>query len=388
MDKSSSSCASPTLGASFHLTHHCNLRCTYCYTGEKKHIPMSLKIADAGVDFLFHEARKNGITRLDVTFFGGEPLLEKELLFHIADRFISEKENMDVSFKMSTNGTLLTQKMMQDLMGRKIFTSLSLDGKPDTHNRHRPDAGGKGSYHKVENAIEIMLKYNPCTNVTCVITPDSAHEICESVDWIFNRGFRFITLTLDYSADWNIKSMKAMELSYKKLAKWYEEKINQNERFYLSAFDERIRTHTLPPLENHERCLIGQRQFSIAPDGELYPCIQFVTTEKLPEFMIGHVLHGFNENCRSYFTEASEKEKPECGGCALKKRCSSWCACVNYMSTGSIEKASPVICHYERMLLPIVDKMANRLWRKRNRLFVHKHYNPAYPIISHLEITV
>jgi len=55
------------------------------------------------------------------------------------------------------------------------------------------------------------------------------------------------------------------------------------------------------------------------------------------------------------------------------------------MSTGTIQKASPVVCHHERILMPIVDEVANRLWKKRSRMFVHKHYNEDYPIISHLE---
>ena len=349
---------------------------------------MSRQIADAGVDFVFSEARKNEVQKLEITFFGGEPLLEKALLFHIADRFIAEAGNSGLSFRMSTNGTLLDERTMQELMHRRIFVSLSLDGRPETHDRNRPDAGGKGSYHKVEKAIGILLKYNPCTNVTCVISPETAGEVAQSVDWIFNKGFRFITLTLDYSADWTMEDMAVLEKSCHELADWYEQKMRQNERFYLSAFDERIQTHTLPPLEPHERCMAGHRQFSIAPDGELYPCIQFVTTEKVPEFMIGHVLHGFDENCRSHLSCASERQKPECAGCALQGRCSSWCSCINFASTGSIERVSPVVCHYERMLLPIVDKMANRLWRKRNRMFVHKHYNPVYPVISHLELTI
>ena len=56
------------------------------------------------------------------------------------------------------------------------------------------------------------------------------------------------------------------------------------------------------------------------------------------------------------------------------------------MSTGSIEKASPIVCHHERLLMPIADKVANRLWKKRSQLFIHKHYNPLYPVISHLEL--
>ena len=349
---------------------------------------MSRSTADKGVDFVFAEARKNGITKLDICFFGGEPLLEADLLFHLADRFIAEKEEMELSFKMSTNGSLLTPERMTALMERKIFVSISLDGRPELNDRQRPNAAGKGSSKQTIKAAKLLLKANPCANVTCVITPESAGEVAESVDYIFNMGFRFITTTLDYSADWTMANMKVLAQSYHRLADWYMLKMKANERFYLSSFDERIQTHTLPPIAPNERCLIGIRQFSIAPNGALYPCIQFVTTETIPEFIIGHVTHGFNEECRNYIAQTSEKKKPECAGCALESRCSSWCACINYMSTGTIQKVSPVVCQHERILMPIVDKMANKLWHKRSRMFVHKHYNPIYPIVSHLEMMI
>ncbi len=381
------SCAPNTISVSFHLTHHCNLRCTYCYTGEKLHIPMSKETADKGVDFVLAEAKREGIKQVDVVFFGGEPLLEKDLLFYVADRFIQEKEDLGVSFKMSTNGLLLTDAVLSELMKRKVFISLSIDGTPEIQNTQRPDAGGNGSARKVEKAAYRLLKVNPCANVTCVLTPKSAAQVDESVDYIFDLGFRFITITLDYSATWERKHFDAFGPALKRLSKWYETKIKAQERFYLSCFDERIQTRTLKPIEAEERCMLGHRQFAIAPNGELYPCIQFVTTEGLPQFMIGHVNEGFSEQSRHYFLHHSEKEKEECSGCALNSRCSSWCACINYADTGSIEEASPVVCEYERMIMPIADKLANRLWKQRNRLFIHKQYNPLYPVIAHLEIT-
>jgi uncharacterized protein len=347
---------------------------------------MSKDIADIGIDFTLSEAKKHQLSYLDITFFGGEPLLEKELLFHIADRFIAESGDLELNFKMSTNGTLLTDQLLDELMKRKVFISLSVDGHPELHDRQRINAAGKGTSKLVQKAAKRLLKVNPAANVTVVIIPTSADSLTKAVDYLYEEGFRYITLTLDYSADWTLSSMKVLEKSYRELAKWYEQKMKSQERFYLSCFDERIKSRTQAPLEPHERCLIGYRQFSIAPDGELYPCIQFVTTEKLPEFMLGHVRSGFSEEARHYFAFHAEKEKKECAGCALLERCSSWCACINYQSTGSIEKASPIVCHHEQMLMPIVDKVANRLWKKREMMFVHKHYNPIYPIVSHLEI--
>lgn len=375
-----------TLSATFHLTHHCNLRCTYCYTGEKLPLAMNHDTIDQSIQFIESELIKLGTNKVYITFFGGEPLIEKEKIFYIIDAF-SLKTKLEVSYRMSTNGTMLSEGLMQKLYALGVFVSLSIDGHPDVHDRHRIDAGGKPTSHKVEKAAAIMLKYNPATNVTCVFMPDTAAQLCESVDYIFNLGFRYITTTLDYSADWQEQDFKVLKKSYKKLANWYIDKMQNNERFYLSFFDERIRSRTYKPIAAHERCQIGTKQFSIAPNGELYPCIQFVKTESLPEFMIGHVSNGFDKACQNHLNNLSEKEKPECKGCKLESRCSKWCSCINFMSTGRIDKASPIVCYNEKILIEIVDKTADKLWKKRNNPFIHKHYNENYPIISHFEIT-
>lgn len=349
---------------------------------------MSREIVDASITFLLEEAKKRKCERLDITFFGGEPLLEKDHIFYITDTLEEKAAHLRINYKMSTNGTLITEPLMAQLMARRIFTSLSLDGPPSIHDKHRPQAGGQSSSRKTIEAAKIMLRHNPCTSASCVISPDTAMHLADSVDYLFNLGFRYLITTLDYSADWTTKDFKTLKKSYQQLADWYESKMLANERFYLSFFDERIRTRTFKPITAHERCHIGSRQFSIAPDGALYPCIQFVTTEGLPEYMIGHVSHGFDEACQAYITHCSEKEKSECNGCALEERCSKWCSCINFMSTGSIEKASPVVCYNEQVLMEIVDRTADRLWKKRLPLFIHKHYNPDYPIIAHMELNL
>ena len=378
---------SAVLSATFHLTHQCNLRCLYCYTGEKIHKPMTKETADAAVNFVLEQAQKQDAEYLDITFFGGEPLIELDLLLYIADALVEKcPPQKTLSFKLSTNGTLLNTKAILALNKRKIYVSLSVDGRPELQDHQRPNAAGKGSSKAVDKAISLLLASNPCANVTAVLTPYSAGEAAETLDWLYEKGFRYFNLTLDYSADWSMEDMRRLEQSYKKIGSRYEKKMIEGKRFYLSCFDERIQSHTKAPPTTEERCFLGYRQFSVAPDGALYPCIQFVTTEGVPEFMIGHVHHGgFDEACRKHINGCSEAPKAECAGCALQSRCASWCACINYASTGTVTKASPVVCYHEQVLLPIVDGIANRLWRKRNPMFLHKHYNENYAYIDYLE---
>ena len=191
-----------TLGATFHLTHHCNLRCSYCYTGEKLAISMSRETVDAAIDFILAEAEKRQCERLDITFFGGEPLLEKIHIFYIAETLAERAAHLRITYKLSTNGTLITEQLMQQLMEHRIFTSLSLDGPPNVHDSHRPQAGGQPSSRNALKAAKIMLEYNPCTSVSCVVSPNTAAYLADSVDYLYQLGFRYLVTTLDYSADW------------------------------------------------------------------------------------------------------------------------------------------------------------------------------------------
>ncbi|MEM7040959.1 MAG: SPASM domain-containing protein, partial [Bacteroidota bacterium] len=269
---------------------------------------------------------------------------------------------------------------------RNIFVSISLDGEPELHDAQRPNAGGKGSWKAVEAGIERLLAWNPVANVTCVITPESAERVHESVPWIYDLGFRFITTALDYRSDWTQDALDRLRKSYTRLGKWYEARMRSGEHFYLSCFDDRIQSRTRAPLAPTERCSIGYKQFSITPEGELYPCIQFVTTERIPEFRIGDLTHGFDESYRARMACSTKVDDDDCAGCALSERCNNWCACVNYQSTGRIDQVSPVVCLHEQLLIEVADRVGNRLWKRREKMFLQKHYDPVYSILAHADL--
>ncbi|MDP6116331.1 MAG: radical SAM protein [Planctomycetota bacterium] len=374
-----------TLSVTFHLTHSCNLRCTYCYTGEKSGKGMTRETADRAVDFAIEEARAQGAQHLEVVFFGGEPLMRMELLCYIADETTRRASDLRVSFKLSTNGLLLTEDKIRELSARQIYISISIDGAPEVQDAQRPNLLGEGTSSKLSEVIERLLEWNPCTNVTCVVTPWSAGSLDESVMWLFEQGFAYVSPALDYSAPWTPADLARLELSLRRLADWYVENTLDGMKFYLSCFDERIQTWTKGPLQTRERCSIGIRQFSIAPSGRLYPCVQFVRDDADSGMVIGDIHSGFDEEKRMEVNCQSEAEKPECDGCTLHSRCSSWCACVNWQSTGHIDRASPLVCQYEQVLMPIADDVGKRLWKQRNPNFVHKHYNPAFPVLSFAE---
>lgn len=369
----------------FHITHDCNMRCGYCYAGKKLKESMSDEIVEHSLDMIEREVKSKAINKLVVAFLGGEPLMEKELLYSIQDR-LKERigKETKIVYQLSTNGLLLTDKLMKELTERNTLISLSLDGTPETMLKQRPLINNADYSERMERAIKSVLKYNRFTNAFCVITPQSAANLYDNITWIYDQGLKFINTTLDYSAGWTTQDFELLGKEYKRLAKWYSSKADEVEHFYLSCFDERIQSRTKSPVACEMKCSLGKNQLSIAPDGSIFPCMQFVKPkhEADEEFVLGNVNRGIEGKKLKEIQAQAVFEKPECNGCELKSRCSVWCSCINYASTRTITKASPVACYHEKTLIPIVDEMANELWKQRNQLFLQKHYNPLYSFVA------
>lgn len=369
----------------FNLTHNCNLRCHYCYSGQKSEKSMDTEKADQAIDFVLAEASKMQISQLDIIFFGGEPLLKQDLIYYICDRFAKLAPDLKVTFSLSTNGTLLNSFNIQKLIEKEIYISISIDGPPYIQDKQRLQKNGVGTSGILQEVIPELLRWNPCTNCRCVVTPFSAGSVARIIKWLAEQGFSYITTALDYSADWTRQSLYSLEHSLKELADWYCRRMQDGDSFYISCFDERISTRTKEPLQCSERCAIGLKQYSIAPSGRLYPCVQFVSDDKSDKYVIGDIWNGFDQVKRYSIFNSSEKEKEECQDCKIKDRCSSWCACANWSSTGNIGAVSPVVCEYERIIIPIADSIGDKLWNKRSSSFIHKFYSPVFPVLNFAE---
>lgn len=377
--------SSRKLSVTFHLTHDCNLRCPYCYTGAKVGRHMTDEVATRAVDFSLAEARRQQADHLEIVFFGGEPLMRLQQLCDVADQFLERAEGLRLSFKLSTNGLLLNETTRRALAKRKVYVSVSLDGDPATQEQQRPTPNGRPYADQLAQMIPEWLEWNPCMNVTTVVTPAVADRLDQSVGWLVRQGFSYISIALDFSADWSAASMGRLEKSLNRLAETYVRWHRDGRKVFVSCFDSRIQSH-IRSNETQCACSFGLREFSIAPSGRLYPCVQFVGDDiGDSQYRIGDILTGFDETSRHSLHRQAKGEKSECGDCSLSGRCSKWCACINWTSTGRLDLASPALCHYEQMLIPIADRIATELFKKRNAHFIHRHYNPSYPVLDFVE---
>ncbi|MDP8206212.1 MAG: radical SAM protein [Candidatus Electryonea clarkiae] len=372
----------PIQSAALFLTQNCNLRCAYCYTGEKKNLPMTLETAQQAIDFLHEHSEK----QCNITFLGGEPLLEFKLLCNIA-RYSRDKYGRYFNFRLSTNGTLLTKKVLSFFREHRIYFALSIDGNRKQHDSQRKFANNRGSYDTIMDNLDDIFEFNPYTMAVSVITPETVNHVSAGAKSLFAEGFRYVLQTLDYSADWKKEHLKTLKEQYTILAEYYYHKLMDGKKIHYGPFDERIRTWAQKPYQKGDLCDIANTHIAVAPSGRLYPCVQFIGEDraKWKDNSIGDVFSGFDNDRRISYIEDNYREKQSCKGCALDGRCANFCGCVNWQATGNVDQVPPIICEHERMLMPIADRLANRLWKRNSSLFKRKFYQKIFPFSSYIE---
>ena len=212
------------------------------------------------------------------------------------------------------------------------------------------------------------------------VSPATVPAFADSVRWLRDLGVRYLIPSLDHAAAWTDADLRALRRAYRRLGRAYLDDHRRGRKFWFAAFDKRIAARIHPELGCS--CRLGRRQISVAPDGTLYPCVQFVGH---PEWSIGSVEGGLDEARREALFCRNEAPKPSCAGCALEGRCHNRCACLNFQTTGGLETVPPILCEHERILQPLCDELAATLYAERNPLFLRQHYDPAFPILSILE---
>ena len=362
---------------SLHLTNSCNLACSYC-DRKKSHEFMSHETALQAVDLALADPDDS----VSIGFFGGEPLLCRSLISDVVAYTKNNASNKRVFFRLTTNGLLLDDAFLRQAQQEGILISLSLDGDAKAHDANRKDHNGGGSYNTLQPLLPKLLRQNPYTAAMMTVAPNTAPFLADSVKSIYTLGFVNIVCSLDYKAPWTEVDLAILKKQYKKLAHIYYEMTVSEKKFYLSPFDGKIDSHINCREYCSERCKLGFEQIAVDVDGTLYPCTQFVGDR---EYQIGSVAAGIDQRRRWDLYEQSLTEHSECMICAIKDRCLHTCSCLNKYTTGHINEPSPVLCAVERMLIPIADSVAAKLFKKRQSMFIQKHYNELYSLISLLE---
>lgn len=367
-----------------HITTGCTMRCGYCYSPPSGRVDMSDDTARQCVEFISRLSPINP----GIVFFGGEPLLRKDLIINVMEMCSSLQKSGSLyfHFKVTTNGTLLDEEFLRYATGSGLIISMSHDGIKEAHDSHRRTASGQPTFDELSSKLEMLMSYQPYSPVLMVVTPETVQYYAASAEYLFSRGVRYLVVSLNYAGKWTDAHMKELKRQYRLLARLYEEMTLKERKFYLSPFEVKLATHIQGDDALCHRCHLAQRQISVAPDGTLYPCVQFVKDGiSNRHFSIGNVRDGFDEEKREELFQSSQQRAEACRACAIRERCNNSCSCLNWQSTGTLNEVSPVLCESERLIVPIVDRMGEKLFKRGASLFIQKHYNAVYPILSLLD---
>lgn len=366
-----------------HLTRACNMRCKYCYAPPQACAPMALSTIRQAINM----GLANNSGSCGVVFFGGEPLLHRDLIREAVayGQSLQVARKGRLHYKVTTNGLLLDEAFLSFAVRNEVIIAMSFDGIQAAHDAHRVLPDGRGSYSLALPKLKMLLDVKPYSSVIMVVNPDTACHLSDSVSFLLDIGARYVVCALNYSGDWNEGSLAALKGQYRKLAKMYVTWTKAGRKFYFSPFEVKIASHIHMDRCNELRCDLGARQHSVDPEGYVYPCVQFPKAGPQSQWCIGNVRDGVDPKAYQRIRQMSARPKEPCRTCALERRCLETCACLNWQTTGSIDQISPVLCAHERMITPIADALAQKLYDQRDPLFVQKHYNDYYPLLSLLE---
>ena len=342
------------MNLTLHLTDNCNMDCSYCIR-EKCPKDMSEEVLFKACDLAFSKG-----TRAGLCFFGGEPLLKKDLIYKALDYCEKKSEETGIKFdcKMTTNGTLLDEEFLERAASANLGIGMSFDGKAQDICRFF--ANGKPTSSVVEEKAKLLLKYMPKASALATIAPQAVPYYAESVKYLHDLGFKNVSFVIAYGhkVNWTDSDLDALRVQLEETAAYLKELFIKDEMFYMSAIDAKIRD-CIRGRNPAERCHLGTRQMPVTPDGILYPCTSFIGDEK---YILGNVFEGINE--AKVLELAKRSSTPmTCAGCDLVKRCTNSCGCANRMNTGDENQVSPLQCTYERMLIEISDNLGEELYQ-------------------------
>lgn len=338
-----------------HIAHDCNLACKYCFAEEGEYhgrrALMSFEVGKKALDFLV--ANSGNRVNLEVDFFGGEPLMNWDVVKQLVayGRSLEEPNNKKFRFTLTTNGVLLNDEVMEFVNKEMSNVVLSLDGRKEVNDRMRPFRTGKGSYDLIVPKFQKLAESRNQTNyyIRGTFTRNNL-DFSEDVKHFADLGFKQMSIEPVVGPEEDPYSIREQDLpqimeEYDKLALEYIDRYKKGNGFNFFHFMIDL-TQGPCVYKRLSGCGSGTEYLAVTPWGDFYPCHQFVGNE---DFLMGNVDEGITKtelvkefgNCNVY-------SKEKCKNCFAKFYCSGGCAANSYNFHGTINDAYDIGCEMQR----------------------------------------
>ena len=338
-----------------HIAHDCNLKCSYCFAsqgnfkGERSH--MSLETGKKALKFL---AKNSGNRRnLEVDFFGGEPLMNFQVVKDLVayGREIEKEYNKNFRFTITTNGVLLDDDKIDFINEHMDNVVLSLDGRKEINDHMRKTINDSGSYDVILPKFKAMVEKRGEKDYYIRGTFTN-HNIDFSNDIMdfYNQGFKKVSVEPVVTSEEMEYALRSEHLDdvlkeYEKFSKEYIDIKKKDKDFYFFHF--MIDLDQGPCIiKRSVGCGAGSEYLAVTPEGELYPCHQFVGED---EFKLGTLDTGIEKvGLREVFKKANIYNKEECNDCWARYYCSGGCHANAYYAHNDLMKPYGLGCEMEK----------------------------------------
>ena len=338
-----------------HIAHNCNLACQYCFAEEGEYhgrkALMSLEVGKKALDFLV--AHSGNRRNLEVDFFGGEPLMNWEVVKQLVEygRSLEEPYQKKFRFTLTTNGVLLNKEIMEFCNREMGNVVLSLDGRKKVHDQMRPTRAGTGSYDLVVPKFQKFVASRGQKNyyVRGTFTRKNL-DFSKDVIHYADLGFQLLSMEPVVAAPEEEYAIRKEDLpyifeEYDKLALEYIKRQKEGRGFQFFHF--MLDLEQGPCVAKRlSGCGSGTEYLAVTPWGDLYPCHQFVGQE---EFLLGNVEEGItNPAICDEFKMCNVYAKEKCQKCFARFYCSGGCAANSYQFHKTITDAYEIGCEMEK----------------------------------------
>ena len=338
-----------------HVAHDCNMSCMYCFASggdfNTEKTLMSIEVAKSAIDYLIKNSceRKN----LEVDFFGGEPLLNfdvvKETVLYA--KSLENKYNKNFRFTITTNCMNLNDEIMDFINRYMTNIVMSLDGRKEVNDIARKTLNGKSSYDIIVNKIKRAVKSRKDKDyfVRGTFTANNL-DFSEDVRHMAELGFKNTSIepvVTDESQKYAIKEEHIPRIfnEYENLIDLYLQYKSTNNEFNFFHFNIDLE-HSTCKYKKESGCGAGSDYIAVSPTGEIYPCHQFVGEEI---FKLGTLEQGIeNKELVEKFKETTVSTKPHCEQCWAKYFCGGGCYANAYYFSGQIDGCYEIGCALQK----------------------------------------
>lgn len=372
--------AVPMKSVTLFVTQDCNLRCRYCHPMREGNIAkknMSKEVALAAVDLLFKES--GNTADLTISFYGGEPLLQFDLIKTIvrnSNRKAGEL-NKNITFSITTNGTLLTEEIINFLADNNIHVTLSIDGGPDTHDANRVFPGGTGSYAKLFDGYTRLKKRTGHIVSLAVVNnlQTSLEDIARSIQDI---GIPVVAVAPAIRADGELDFGDSE-------VERYNRDFHDMVRYFL---DNGLFLREMPPIDfsgvfkylhkrsrNETSCNASYEKIAVDADGNILPCANFLGKSR---FLMGNVLEGMDKSLQKTFKDLRVTNNQTCRSCWARYLCGGGCPYYSSNRYEDLEKPVETLCEINKNHFEVAMGVYSYLQKQKGMKTVRKNQENQY----------